>query len=133
MGTTLHGVIECFIPAGEWARAHWESFAEIEFNKDYPLQIALSELDRDGARNWFRLWGTQRAKFESSTTTEQIAKADVGHDAGWVMLEELEAIAAKLEHDEDGDSRSAQLLGTIAFMRAMSKSWPKTRLIYWHM
>lgn len=130
MGTTLHGIIEAFIPGDEHRRSHWEDFATVEFNKDYSLQSALSELSPDHERNWLipQYCRKGHTSFEESTDTEHLRKADVCERGGWASADELESIIRKL-----GLQSSAQLRGTLEFMRELEQAWPKVRLVYYHM
>jgi hypothetical protein len=49
MGTTLHGIVERFIPAQDGMKAGWDEVATVEFNKDYEL---MDELDAKAHKGW---------------------------------------------------------------------------------
>ena len=49
MGTTLHGIVERFIPASDGRKAGWEDVATVEFNKDDEL---MNELDAKANEGW---------------------------------------------------------------------------------
>ena len=110
MGTTMSGLVECWIePNKEYnIPGHWESFAEIEFNKWHEVKHSIYE-------------GNYKCPIENelSLDAKRIIREDIGHGYCVVDFEELEKIWKNF---------NSTAMATVEFMRVMSLDFKHVRL-----
>jgi hypothetical protein len=131
MGITLHGIVEILWPASSWRpEEHWDAIARVEFNKDYQLMTALSKYLVD--------WPPDLVDRYKDEHVDQ-GPYEMGDLEMLVAAQEAQGSEPDYgEHDPPEPEEpvgvaasSPQLLGTIAFMRAVEASGKKVRILFW--